>query len=183
MLGGGVAVASAVALSATGTASAEGNRKNLADESAIRQLSINYALGTDAIAVGDVDAATALYGATFTPDAQIGAGFDPSSPSLVANGPTEWADVVIEAFRPYTATQHLLGTINIVHDPTTANVARMTTYLHATHVFRENLDLLIVLGTYNDVVAWLPKVGWRITERFLQFTSFSTTQRSAPPAS
>lgn len=89
--------------------------------------------------------------------------------------------VVAEAFTPYTATQHLLGTIDVVFPDVRGprRRASMSTYLHATHVFAASKELLTVLGTYVDDVV-LVDGQWRIVERFLQFTSFETSTRTLP---
>lgn len=179
LLGAAVVAGTAAVLVDSGTASA-GSWHNLQDEADIRQLSINYALGTDSISAGNKPRALEYYGRTFSADALITAGFDPAAPALVANGPQEWADVVENAFQPYSATQHLLGTIDIEID-NRRGPASMSTYLQATHVFTApSKDLLTVLGTYYDTVERQRRGGWLIVKRFLQFTSFETSQRSAP---
>jgi hypothetical protein len=58
----------------------------------------------------------------------------------------------------------------------------MTSYLIATHVFRNTLQLSTVLGTYIDVVENIRRVGWRITERLPALTSSALSERVAPPA-
>lgn len=181
LLGAGTALAAGTAtMLLPGGAASAGSRYNLQDEADIRQLSINYALGTDSISAGNKPRALEFYGRTFSDDAPITAGFDPAAPALVANGPAAWADVVVTAFQPYSATQHLLGTINVDfggrHGPVT-----MSTYLHATHVFKApSKDLLTVLGVYIDTVEQQRRTGWRIVNRFLQFISFETSQRTLP---
>ena len=114
---------------------ASDNLSHLQDEAAIRQLTICYALGTDAIGAGEVDKGKALYKACFTQDAPIAALF-PDGQGTERTGPAAWADFVNEIFRDnkYTATQHLIGTINISIDHTTGKTASMTSYLHATHL-------------------------------------------------
>ncbi|BAN03250.1 nuclear transport factor 2 family protein [Ilumatobacter coccineus] len=180
--GGGAALVagSAAALLPSGTVSAgrSSNPARAADELAIRQLSVNYALGTDAIGAGDIAGGRALYEQAFTAEATIAAGFDRAAPALVANGRDEWADVVIGAFQSYSATQHLLGTINITIDQR-GRSAQMTSYLEATHVLRASQELLIVKGTYIDTVE-SDRGDWRITERFLQFMSYNTVPRTLP---
>jgi hypothetical protein len=57
--------------------------------------------------------------------------------------------------------------------------ATMTSYLTATHVLIATPTLSTVLGTYIDDVAKV-RGSWRITKRFLQFTSFETSTRTAP---
>ena len=57
---------------------------------------------------------------------------------------------VNEIFRDnkYTATQHLIGTINISIDRTTGTTASMTSYLHATHLL-PNGSINVANGTYG----------------------------------
>jgi hypothetical protein len=123
----------------------------LQDEAEIRQLTICYALGTDAIGVGDVDKGKALYKDCFTEDAPIAALF-PDGQGTERTGPAAWADFVNEIFRDnkYTATQHLIGTINISIDHTTGKTgtmtASMTSYLHATHLL-PNGSINVANGT------------------------------------
>lgn len=181
-IGGVAAAAGSLAVLVGGqTASATGGgQARAADEAAIRQLSIDYALGTDAIAIGDFETGRRLYDGAFSENAPISAGFDPSAAALRAEGPEAWANVVIGAFTSYTATQHLLGTINVVFDADQRNRAQMTSYLQATHVLADAPELLIVSGTYIDTVERQRNREWRITERFLQFLSFSTTPRTLP---
>jgi hypothetical protein len=181
LIGSGGALAGAVA--AVGAAAPAG-ASDVGDEgeaAAIRQLSINYAIGTDAVSHGDLDTARARYAATFTADAPIAAGFDRTAPALTAHGPEEWLGVVVDAFQPYTATQHLLGTIDVVFPAgrRRRRDASMSTYLHATHVLAASKELLTVLGTYLDRVELIDR-EWRIVDRFLQFTSFETTARTLP---
>jgi hypothetical protein len=150
----------------------------VADESAIRRLSVRYAVATDAICRGGKADALGAYNLIFTPDAVVAAGFDAGSPQLVASGPAEWADVVEAAFVDYSATQHLLGSIDVVFEG--ADTARMTSYLTASHVFAApSTDVMTVLGTYVDAVERRAE-GWRIVHRFLQFTAFSSAPRIAP---
>ncbi len=153
------------------------------DEAAIRQLSVRYALGTDAIGAGDLDLGLRYYRRTFTHDAAVSAGFDRSAPALSTVGWESWAGIVRDAFVPYSATQHLLGTIDVEVGPEVGpdqrRKGRMSTYLQATHVLADTPELLEVLGTYLDEVV-LTDFGWRIARRFLQFTSFETVPRTLP---
>jgi hypothetical protein len=168
LVAGGAAVAAGTAaLAVPSFASAAGPSLNrLADESDIRQLTVNYALATDALGRGEHDFGLALYEATFTADAPIQAG---TSPTLI--GPEAWAEFVETALTPFSATQHLLGTINVIlGSGNNPSAATMTTYLHATHEFAPGGNILVVLGTYFDDVVRL-KEGWRISKRTLVFTS------------
>ena len=143
----------------------------LQDEAAIRQLTICYALGTDAIGAGDVGKGKALYKDCFTEDAPIAA-FFPDGQGTERTGPAAWADFVNEIFRDnkYTATQHLIGTINISIDHTTGKTASMTSYLHATHLL-PNGSVNIANGTYEDE-AVKTEAGWRIRKRTLKLITF-----------
>jgi SnoaL-like domain len=154
-----------------------------ASEAAIKQLGVDAALATDAITSGDIAGAVARFRAAFSEDAVIAAGFDRDAPLLSAVGPDAWAESVAAAYTTYSASQHLLGTCNVTFDEGgggRGGVARMTTYLHATFVVAASTGVLTVTGTYRDVVR-RGDDGWRITERFLLFTSFSSGVRDAPP--
>lgn len=172
-----IAAGSAAALLPSSPVAASG--VDASDRLAISQLSINYALGTDAIGAGEIERGRALYAQAFAEDAQIGAGFDPAAPALVADGRDAWADVVIGAFQAYSATQHLLGTINVEVERG-RKLGRMSSYLEATHVLNDSQELLIVKGTYFDTVE-RSRGQWIITERFLQFFSYNTVPRTLPP--
>ena len=181
LIGGGGALVGAIAVVGSAAPAAASDNSDELDAAAIRQLSINYAIGTDAVSRGDLDTARARYAASFTPTATIAAGFDPAAPALVANGPEEWLAVVVEAFQPYTATQHLIGTIDVVFPDGRGprREASMSTYLNATHVLAATEELSTVLGTYFDDVQLIDG-SWRIVHRFLQFTSFETSPRTLP---
>lgn len=143
-------------------------RRRAVDEAATRQLAVNYALATDALGRGEQEYGRALYQRTFTPDAQIKAGSSPT-----CTGPDAWADYVTRALSASTATQHLIGTINVNFDPTPDGRARtgtMTTYLCASHERSPGGDISVVLGTYVDEVV-STDAGWRITRRTPAITS------------
>ena len=152
----------------------------LQDEANIRQLTICYALGTDAIGAGDVDTGKALYRDCFTEDASIAA-FFPDGQGADRTGPDAWADFVHATFRQnqYTATQHLIGTITISIDPTTGTTATMTSYLHATHLL-PNGSINVANGSYEDE-AVKTAAGWRIRKRTLRLMTFLNL--ASPPAS
>lgn len=185
----GAAVTAGAVLAAPGIAFADGGDDDggsAGDQLAIAKLAVYYGLGTDAIsASGGAEAGLPYYRRIFAADAKISAGFSRAAPALTSTGPDEWAAVVAGAFVPYTATQHHLGTINVeigrdgAGNRTKRSQASMSSYLIATHVFRANKDILVVLGTYYDDVV-RTRDGWKIAARFLQFTSFETRQRSAP---
>ena len=136
-------------------------------ESDIRQLTVNYALGTDAIGRHDRDGGVAIYRRTFTADAEIMVAGAPDTKRI---GPEAWADYVDGHFRAqdYRETQHLMGTINVTIDASGTKAA-MSSYLQAAHVTTDRKRVYMVLGTYIDEVAETPD-GWRITKRTLHPT-------------
>jgi hypothetical protein len=184
--GAGLAVGAAAMVAGASDALADSPASGLpsaADELAIRRLSVYYGLGTDAIGRGDKATGLAYYEKIFTSDALITAGFDAANPQLSSTGPVAWADVVAGAFIPFKATQHLLATINVElaqrHDEDDRSHATMTSYLQATHIYRDTKEMLIVLGIYHDDVVRRPE-GWRISARFLEYLSFEKRVRFAP---
>jgi hypothetical protein len=146
--------------------------QRLADLEEIRQLTVNYAKATDDLGSADADRRATgreLYRRTFASDAKIEAG-----ESGVKIGPDAWADFVAEALAVFSATQHLVGTIDLELDDATddkpASTGTMATYLYATHEYAPEGDLWIVLGTYYDEVTRTAE-GWRISKRLLTTTS------------
>jgi hypothetical protein len=131
-------------------------------ESQVRQLAVNYTLGTDAIGRGDVATGLALYRRTFTPDAEIEVAGAPTTRRV---GPGAWSGFVNDTFRGRNEirTQHLVGSINIV--PSGEDTAEMSSYMHAAHL-RTNGDNHMVLLTYVDHCVRTPD-GWRIAKRTL----------------
>ncbi len=147
------------------------------DERAIRQLSIDYALATDAIGGNDRAAGLARYLDAFTDDALIMvAGSDDSR----CVGAAQWAAYVDGVFRRsgYDRTQHLVGTIDVrfaqgshrAEGAAGQTQATMSTYLHATHHVTDSGALDIVLGTYVDDVVQVSG-QWRIARRVLSVTA------------
>ncbi len=132
-------------------------------ESAIRQLAVNYALGTDAIGRDEPEVGRALYQQTFTADADISIA---GNAETQRTGPEEWVEFVEGTFRGagHVATQHLIGSVNIVpgEDGTSAE---MSTYMHASHVSPDG-DVLLVMLTYVDEAVRTAE-GWRIVKRVL----------------
>ena len=148
----------------------------LQDESDIRQLTICYAHGTDAIGRGDVAAGKAIYQPCFTKDATFLVIF-PNGQEEKRTGSDAWADFVATVFQGagYTSTQHLIGTISIeVQDKN----ATMSTYLHATHVL-PNGSIDIANGTYEDSVVKTEE-GWRIQSRRLTLITFLNLVPTTP---
>jgi hypothetical protein len=131
-------------------------------EAAVRQLAVNYTLGTDAIGRGEVETGLAIYRRTFTPEAEIAVNGAPATRRV---GPEAWAWFVEDTFRGRDdrRTQHLVGSINVVDSGEAT--AEMASYMHAAHV-RGNGDVLTVLLSYVDHAVRTPE-GWRIAKRTL----------------
>lgn len=142
------------------------------DQQEIEYLRRWYAKATDAIGrAGDEDVAAgrAIYHQIFTPDVSIrtsGSG-DP----LTANSPDGWVDVVLDALRDYTGTQHLIGTQLVELN---GDEAHMESYVHAWH---KNPDGSVYhyLGTYIDKVRRTDE-GWRIYDMNLRHDTSGTMQ-------
>ncbi|BAZ37857.1 hypothetical protein NIES4101_37830 [Calothrix sp. NIES-4101] len=145
-------------------------------ESEIEQLTVCYALGTDAIGKGDVQAGKNIYRDCFTEDATITAIF-PDGGQATYTGTNAWGDFVASVFRGngYVATQHLIGTINIAVQ---GNNAKMTSYLHATHK-RSETSIDVANGTYEDEVV-KQNGRWKIRRRTLKLITFLNL--SSPPS-
>ena len=135
-------------------------------ESAVRQLAVNYALGTDAIGRSEPETGRDLYRRTFTTDADISIA---GSEDTRRRGPDEWVEFVEGTFRARDdqQTQHLIGSINVVLNDhgSGALTADMSSYMHASHR-SPNGDVQIVLLTYVDHVIQA-EGGWRIAKRTL----------------
>lgn len=153
----------------------------------IQKLTSCYALGTDAIGRGNLLEGKNIYRDCFTQDSVLTAIF-PNGTSETRYGTDSWADFVYSVFQGngYTATQHLMGTINI---SVQNNQATMTSYLHATHK-RSETSIDVANGTYEDKV--VNRNGrWKIRNRTLKLidflnlssptTSSSTNARSTNP--
>ncbi len=143
----------------------------------IQQLTSCYALGTDAIGIGDIQGGKKIYQNCFTPDATITAIF-PDGTTVIRNGPNSWADYVASVFQGnrYVATQHLMGTINTI---VTGNTATMTSYLLATHK-RSDTSIDVANGTYTDQVI-NQNGSWKIYNRTLKLITFLNL--ASPPSS
>ena len=167
MLLTGAAVGGAMLLAGE-TARADGSEDSrVTDEARIHRLTVNYALGTDAIGRNDKATGLAYYARTFTDDVHI---MVAGAPTTLRIGPVAWAEFVDGVFRSsgYDATQHLIGTVDVTfpRGANGENEARMSSYLHATHHKQDGSANFIVLGTYVDKV--IRQHGkWRIAERTL----------------
>ena len=134
----------------------------------IQKLTSCYALGTDAIGRGNLLEGKKIYRDCFTQDSVLTAIF-PDGASETRYGTDSWADFVYSVFQGngYTATQHLMGTINI---SVQNNQATMTSYLHATHK-RSETSIDVANGTYEDQV--VNRNGrWKIRNRTLKLIDF-----------
>ncbi|MEH1919478.1 nuclear transport factor 2 family protein [Nostoc sp.] len=134
----------------------------------IQKLTSCYSLGTDAIGRGNLQEGKNIYRDCFTQDAVLTAIF-PDGATQTSYGTDSWADFVYSVFQGngYTATQHLMGTINISVEN---NKATMTSYLHATHK-RSETSIDVANGTYEDQV--VNRNGrWKIRNRTLKLIDF-----------
>ncbi len=144
-----------------------------ADEAEIAKLPVCYALGTDAIGRGDVAQGKAIYVPCFTGDAVLSVYFPGSPfngpPSFSTVGTSSWGDFVSNTFTAngYTATQHLMGSIDVHVD---GSHATMTSYLHATHVLADG-TIDVANGTYEDEVV-RQNGDWKIKSRTLKLITF-----------
>lgn len=126
-----------------------------------------YGKATDLIGQNtpeSIAAGKAIYRQIFTADAKIrtaNTGADP----LTAEGPDEWADVVLDALKDYTATQHLIGTQVVELN---GDTAQMESYLDAWHQNADN-SVWIFRGTYTDQVR-KSAAGWQIYDMTLSLT-------------
>jgi hypothetical protein len=138
-----------------------------AEVQSIEYLRRLYGKATDLIGQNTPDsiaAGKAIYRQIFTPDAKIrtaNTGADP----LTAEGPDEWADVVLDALKDYKATQHLIGTQVVELN---GDSAQMESYLDAWHQNADN-SVWIFRGTYTDHVRKSP-AGWQIYDMTLRMT-------------
>ncbi|MBN3961997.1 nuclear transport factor 2 family protein [Nostoc sp. NMS8] len=134
----------------------------------IQKLTSCYALGTDAIGRGNLQEGKNIYRNCFTQDAVLTAIF-PDGATQTNYGTDSWADFVYSVFQGngYTATQHLMGTINISIEN---NKATMTSYLHATHK-RSETSIDVANGTYEDKVVKTNGI-WKIRNRTLKLIDF-----------
>jgi hypothetical protein len=135
----------------------------------IRELRHAYAIATDLIGTdvaANVDRGTAIYHQIFAHDAQIGAdGIEP------VTGPDAWVQVVLRALKPYSTTQHLIGTqyitgLRLPDAAGAAGRAQMTSYLQAWHS-KPSDEVWLYMGTYEDDLGFSAERGWQITRMML----------------
>lgn len=145
----------------------------VADMHDIETLQRLYAKATDLIGLAteeDVEQGRSIYHRIYTDDVQIrtaNTGADP----LVAEGPDAWVDVVYDALKDYTGTQHLIGTQLTEVD---GDEGHMESYLNAWH---KNPDLTVYyfLGTYISKVRRTSD-GWKIYDMTLRLDTSGTVQ-------
>lgn len=175
------AVAAGSVLLGSGLVSASTHSMNREAEAEIAKLPVCYALGTDAIGRGNIEQGKAIYSRCFTQNATLsvyfpGTPFD-GPPSFSTQGADSWADFVADTFtmNGYTATQHLMGSIDIDVD---GSHATMTSYLHATHVLADG-TIDVANGTYEDEVV-RHNGKWKIKNRTLKLITFLNLGTPAP---
>ena len=149
------------------------SQQSLADIHAIETLQRLYAKATDTIGRAtpeDVAAGRAIYHRIYTADVAIrtaNTGADP----LTASGPDEWVDVVYDALKNYTGTQHLIGTQLVELD---GDEGVLESYLNAWHKNPDD-SVYIFLGTYISKVRRTDE-GWKIYDMTLRMDSSGTVQ-------
>ena len=96
---------------------------------------------------------------------------------FAATGPDAWVETVEGALADYVATQHLIGTQLVTFGSletdgadVTAGSATMTSYLQAWHEHRDG-HVWVFIGTYEDVVVFMPGIGWQISAMTLREVS------------
>ena len=145
------------------------------DEAEIAKLTVCYSLGTDAIGRGNLPEGKAIYKPCFTHNAVFSVYYPDTPlsgpPAYSTSGTSSWGDYVLDAFTAngYTATQHLMGSINI-HVDDDGDHGTMTSYLHATHVLSDG-TIDVANGTYEDEVVRRNGV-WKIKTRTLKLIDF-----------
>ena len=139
----------------------------------IEDLQRLYAKATDTIGLAtesDVAAGRDIYHRIFTSDVSIRTS-DTGADPLTAESPDEWVDVVYDALKDYTGTQHLIGTQLVRFE---GDEARMESYVNAWH---KNPDETVYyfLGTYISSVRKTDK-GWQIYDMNLRHDTSGTVQ-------
>jgi len=137
-----------------------------------------YAKATDMIGTNRpalVAEGSEIYSRIFTPDVNIVSYDQAGEIGYESEGANGWVDVVADALKVYTATQHLIGT-QIVDlqqldlddsGQVTAGQAQMESYLQAWHENDKKAVLWLFIGTYTDKVRYVPGIGWQIYEMAL----------------
>ena len=137
-----------------------------------------YAKATDMIGTNQpalVAEGTEIYARIFTPDVVIASYDKKGEVGFESQGASGWVDVVADALKVYTSTQHLIGTQLVdLHQldlndegQIVAGSASMESYLQAWHEHDKQQRLWLYIGTYTDKVRFEPGIGWRIYEMAL----------------
>lgn len=143
------------------------------DRQQIEDLQRLYAKATDTIGLAtpeDVEAGRAIYHRIYTPDVNIrtsNTGADP----LTASSPDEWVDVVYDALKDYTGTQHLIGTQLV---DLNGDEAHMESYVNAWHKYDDG-RVYFFLGTYISKARRTAQ-GWKIYDMNLRHDTSGTAQ-------
>jgi hypothetical protein len=176
--GTGLAITSTVVAAGPGTASADrrprDRRSSLspADLAEIYHLKVQYAFGSDQIVAGRFEEGRELYRAAFWDDAEVSGGFDEASPVFTATGPDDLAETIRGLVGGSIASQHLIGTIEIVEGERNGRhkTADVTAYVQATSLMRATAEVQRVLATYYDVAE--RRAGqWKMSRSFAQYVS------------
>ncbi len=145
----------------------------VADKHEIETLQRLYAKATDTIGLATAEKVAegrAIYHQIYTDDAQIRTANTGSDP-LLAQGPDAWVEVVHNALKDYTGTQHLIGT---QLTQVSGDEGQMESYLNAWH---KNSDgsVYYFLGTYICKVRRMSG-GWKIYDMTLRHDTSGTVQ-------
>lgn len=131
----------------------------------IQKLTVCYALGIDAIGRGNLQEGKNIWRDCFTQDAEFTIKIPIAGVVAQRTGSDAWADYAYSVFqgKGYTATQHLMGSINV--SVLNANQATMSSYLYATQKLSET-SVDVANGTYEDEVVKEDR-RWKIRRRTL----------------
>ena len=135
------------------------------DELEIQKLTVCYALGIDAIGSGKLQEGKNIWRDCFTKDVEFTIKSPAGGVLAQRTGSNAWADYAYSVFqgKGYTATQHLMGSINV--SVLNANQAKMSSYLYATQKLSET-SVNVNNGIYEDEV--VKEYGrWKICRRTL----------------
>jgi len=184
--GGAGLLAGATALVATaGAAAAEDDggpiRAGVSADvyAAICQLKANYVTATDSLPFpGSGDRALALYRATYAPDAESSAGYDPAAPDFLVHGPDELFNTLQVGLAPFRASQHNTGVIHVSLSGG-GKLATITAHVMVTLVNKADMGLVRLAATYHDE-AQRRRGRWWVTKSFAQYLATETATRVLP---
>jgi len=186
--GAGLAITGSALGSGPGTAAASsevGDPVPADVYAAICQLKANYVTATDSLPFPNTaDRARALYRATYTPDAESSAGYDPSAPDFVVHGPDELFDALHAGLAPFSGSQHNVGVIHVEMSDARASRNRsalITAHVLVTLVSRATMDITRIVATYHDEVERL-RGRWWVTRSFAQYLATEAATRIQPAA-